>query len=662
MWVYRIRLCCATFLSADNACYSEYHFVVFTEVASWTIDLPEVRKYHFEKTEKYNRNKEVLKDFNKDQRFFDNIVPDSPHNREQLEHEDDNYEENNVYSDNAKYAEDYEYLSYMEKKVHGIVQNGSIYLEGLRRALEEYGELLKNCDRLNLTQPQSPNGPWLPQNERPIPGTPTIAPLPPLGPSPSPLFPDSPMAAQQPPVPQFTPSPQGSSDPPQGINQPNIPGNQPNRTFLNQPFLTGQGLDRETCERATRASEQVRRLAELATWATRELQDKAYAAKYEKKNHDEEEEEMELLIRLAFFLDRLAYYTGYEPNARDYITPEPTRAPTSTLPPISPMGDIPDDVKKMMMECLNAKSDEPAPDRCRFPLRYPEWMRNSMNITDTPGRVEPLSTESPPNNRVPSYREVLRNPSSGLRRMKREATLPQQKMSTSLQNSLTPEVRQKRSEDPLLDVMKYYVKHKVWTNSNPGTATGAAEFDVGNLLPTVRSDLTAVKNDVYKSVQKRSIDHKKYSHLRLPENPAQDISSYVKHRSGVNYIKDDSESAKIRQYLDKIRHSDRSTAKKLVQKLEKTLKSVQKRSIKPERKFLPSRSQDPSQDISYYVKNKPGTRYEYNPLQVAQARAGLEQVFQTGNIAVVQRFGSNYNPLIPFPLGAGVFRSFYTDL
>ena len=94
--------------------------VAFTEVASWTIDLPEVRKFLFEKNEKYKiYNKNEYEDYlNSDQKFYSNIEGNSKHHSEDYKH--DHHQET------EKYADEYGYhTSYMEKKV-------SIYLISTR--------------------------------------------------------------------------------------------------------------------------------------------------------------------------------------------------------------------------------------------------------------------------------------------------------------------------------------------------------------------------------------------------------------------------------------------------------------------------------------------------------------------------------------------------
>lgn len=226
--------------------------------------------------------------------------------------------------------------------------------------------------------------------------------------------------------------------------------------------------------------------------------------------------------------------------------------------------------------------------------------------------------------------------------------------------------REKRSEpSAAVNFLNHFTKTKAWIVENSEVKNNEGEFEVKNDLPR-------------HFINKRSIGklYKQYQHFRLPEDPFQDLSKYVKHKPGVNYIKDDAQAAKIKAYLDKI-HS-KTIKKSFVQKLNKkypnkrsinkkdnglpvdALKKrfVQKRSVKFEKDVdLPRISEDPQQDISFYVKNKEGTNVENNLLQAIQVRAGLEQVFQTGNIEVVRRFGANYNPLVPAPFYVAILKS-----
>lgn len=82
-----------------------------------------------------------------------------------------------------------------------------------------------------------------------------------------------------------------------------------------------------------------------------------------------------------------------------------------------------------------------------------------------------------------------------------------------------------------------------------------------------------------------------------------------------------------------------------------------KRSIEYEGVVYPRIPTDPEGDISYYVKNKKGTNYNFDLEQAALLRLSLEGIFQRGNINVVHKYGSNYNPAIPNPFYFGVART-----
>ncbi|KAJ2951337.1 hypothetical protein O0L34_g5738 [Tuta absoluta] len=731
-------------------------YIATTEVYSWTIDLPEARKFFFEQADKHEQHEQEIKQLNKKKLFADNIRPDSPHNRDELRPEHEHHEQheqderNDVYG-NGQYAEEYEYMSYMEKKVHGIVHNGSVYLEGLRLALEDYGELLKNCRRQNFTQPQSPNGPWLPENDpRQSNGN----------------------FGNQPGSPGSTSNQQGPFGTQPGSSS-SQPGSNNNQTgSFNGMFEPTSNVDYETCDRATKSSEHVRRLAELALWATRELQDKAYNDKYKGQGHDEEEKEAELLVRLAFFLDRLAYFTGYEPKPGQFITDKPDRPTTTTPGPNSVMGEVPEDVKDMMANCLGSEntSSEAATERCKYPLPYPDFIKRIFNVTDPPDTVQSVSTE-PYQPKNPSFMETFKNPNPRQwtnRRTKREISSDQpedrsekgsddksrdkraflvqallgpkiahkilegiheelehehlhhhfedlhhrrhhlleklkvlknshkklvefishirhrHELEKALEHELhehehhahaeheheirigfkekrddSPHTRQPRSvENPLLEVMKYYVKHKVWDNSNqhnPG------DIDIANQVnEALTPDEHQAPTDELKliRIQKRSIDNKKHEHLKLPEDPSQDLSNYVKHRRGVNYITDENATQKLRQYLDKIAHSKSATAKEYARKVLKR----RPRAVEYGRKYRPSPAENPSRDITYYVKNKEGTIVQSDGVQARLVRQNLEQIFQYPSIEVVRRYGSNQNPLIPLPINYGVAQTFFGDI
>lgn len=205
------------------------------------------------------------------------------------------------------------------------------------------------------------------------------------------------------------------------------------------------------------------------------------------------------------------------------------------------------------------------------------------------------------------------------------------------------------NEHPLINLMKYYIKHSAWVNSNPTknlqfeqSFNGHETFDVTNRLTDV------------KSVQKRSLPHRQSNQFRLPAIPMPDLSSYEKNKSGVRYLRDNLVLEKIKNILERM-HKHRLFKNKNRQ--QKPFKVIKKRSLEYEDMYLPRESENPMQDISYYVKNKEGTEYNPSLLQAAQARTALESHFLTGNILTVRQYGSNYNPLVPFPFYAGVLRS-----
>lgn len=250
--------------------------------------------------------------------------------------------------------------------------------------------------------------------------------------------------------------------------------------------------------------------------------------------------------------------------------------------------------------------------------------------------------------------------------------------------------------NPLLYFMKYYAKHKVWQNDNTELGNGKNSKDATKYLG---NDPFNVNNDLIdngKRIVKRSV--KKFEHLRLPEDPFQDISKFVKHKQGVHYVKNDAQVAKIKSFLDKARKGDSLVAKKSLKDLEKSLKKIQKRSIDltkvlklnsveiskdqkkslihkmPDKsyrklhkrslyyakKVLPENSRNPEGDISYYIKNKPGTNFNPDPVNAALVRAGLERIFQDPNIEIVHRYGSR-GPVYASVLVQGALATF-TDL
>lgn len=98
--------------------------VSFKEVFSWTIDLPEARKFYFEKFSKNTKSDKVSPVIEEDKKFYDNINPNSQYHEdyepkvseyEERVHHEEGDEHNDIY--HGRYADDYDYQSYMEKKV-----------------------------------------------------------------------------------------------------------------------------------------------------------------------------------------------------------------------------------------------------------------------------------------------------------------------------------------------------------------------------------------------------------------------------------------------------------------------------------------------------------------------------------------------------------------
>ncbi|KAL0808293.1 hypothetical protein ABMA28_012787 [Loxostege sticticalis] len=605
-------------------------FTVISQVAAWTIDLPEVRKFYFERFEKHDEPKNV--------ETYDNIKGNSAHNDKDGLYYD--LKNNNVIinhgENNSKYADSFNnYESYMVRKVQDALANGSEYLDGLRLSIERYIEVLENCSRLNLTTESSPE-------------------------------------------------------------QTNV---------TTRDWMT-------TCRRATESSEHVRRLAELALWTTRRLQDVAFTAKYSK---DDSMEENELLLRLAWYLDKLAHLTGYDPHPADHTTT--AKPPETPSPSVFPnfLPKISDEVKAAILNCLRANSTEPATVRCALPIPQPA-LRQIARMYNISGRIYEDDLSPDTSGRVP-------------RRLSDDTAAPSLEPELLLATDnkrvfppiLTPvKSVQKRSVsdsvDPLVKVMKYYVKHKNWVNSNPLTDNVDES--------THRSDVFDTKNDLpVKKVQKRSIDFKPQQLNKL-ENPWQDFTKYIKSKSSIHYNinqqrfraaleaihtkkmlsnnkikklkkifryrrspyefehhhhehfphfphdhvikthtdvhydvpKDPAHVAKetvekIKATIDKI-HTKKVALHKKIEALKHILRA--KRSIDYEGVVNPRVPENPQKVLSYYVKNKAGTNVNVDLAQAASLRASLEAAFQRGNILVIERYGSNYNPAVPNPFLAGL--------
>lgn len=210
-------------------------------------------------------------------------------------------------------------------------------------------------------------------------------------------------------------------------------------------------------------------------------------------------------------------------------------------------------------------------------------------------------------------------------------------------------LRNKRAtEDPSIIFIKYFVNHKIWDSDNPTKpdrikSSHFEQFDVTNHLQNV--------------IQKRSLDGK----LEKTEDPFQDLSKYIKNKKGVNYVKDKIQAQRLRNFIDKLRISKTSTAKEHSRRIAKLFEDKQFRSKRSDTYETdvdkPRDPEDLFQDISYYVKNRPGTNDNRDLSQAALVRAGLERIFLSPNIETVRRYGSNFNPLVPDPLLFAALRS-----
>ncbi|XP_072941382.1 uncharacterized protein [Epargyreus clarus] len=606
--------------------------LILTEVTTWTIDLPEVRKFFFERNEYKNGDKNKIY-FNRPSSLvnYDNTEGNSLHNTPRL------YEGvNGGYDPNGHYANEYGYHTYMEKKVNTIFHSGSIYLEGLRRAMELYSERLENCSKLEMGLLPT-NRTWLPESESPLPSV-----------------------------------------------------EEATRT--------------SSCEKVTRESEHIRRLASLVVWAIRELQDIAYAKDYDKSTKESEEDV--LLLQLAWALDELARLTGYEPDAGQYAT-VPTPAPAPSTTPYTFFNlPIPNDGPTNSNCIKETNSPVPATIRCAVPL--PDAVLQFLNISNSTVPNSPVNetTFIARKQEVMSMLASFSNSGSGQgqqtfnnmtaeqvrqlmldclnvtsdssclgfrsfiqfintnypqeqlpQRPNRETDLSHLEILEAAEGRAVVPLQRSRkrrsTNNPLKEFVTYYAKYKTWSNSNPetdgSTSAKSDSFDVKN-------ELTPVK-----TVQKRSINVKDGIIVRVPEDPMQDLSNYVKHKPGVHYNKDSVQSEKIKAYVEKLFHSDGVTFKEHVRKLDKLIKSVHKRSVQYSRLHMPRVPENPLQDISYYVKYKPGTNIRPNLAHAVRVRAGLQEIFERGNIVVIRQYGSNYIPGVQ-PVTVGGIESFVGDI
>lgn len=190
-------------------------------------------------------------------------------------------------------------------------------------------------------------------------------------------------------------------------------------------------------------------------------------------------------------------------------------------------------------------------------------------------------------------------------------------------------VKKRSIDNPLFNLANYFIKYKIWDSSNPEYGQNDKnpfDYDLNNNLHP-------------KTLAKRSLFHSKNRHL-LPQ--------IIKEKTSYKY-----KNLPKKEKNTKLRNIYEKKAKNIKKKLHK----VSKRSLTYEHMYVPRIPINPVGDISYYVKNKDGRIYAPSLTQAAQVRLGLEQAFQTGNIAVIHRYGSNYNPAVPSPFYAGFIKS-----
>ncbi|KAL4720514.1 hypothetical protein ACJJTC_011308 [Scirpophaga incertulas] len=386
---------------------------------------------------------------------------------------------------------------------------------------------------------------------------------------------------------------------------------------------------REMCRKATDASEHVRRLADLVLHATKRLQDVAYTAKYSK---DASMEENELLLRLAWYLDKLAQLTGFEPNPEDFMIDElePTNPPPD-IPLPNPL-NLTDEVKNTILNCLKEKSDVPATVRCALPNTPPlvDQIRALLGGAPLPSTFLSPDTarvsRSSADNFDPALEPEIMEAQDNKGILERSAAKSLKKRSTS------------DEQDPLVKLLKYYTKYKVWEFANPkrerDEPDDAKDYYVENHLRV-------------RTVSKRSVPVTHVVHdFPIPEIHKHPLHEHI--QPAIHHLKEKIDFDKL--FAKKV------TALSKIKAIAHILRH--KRSLHENYALMKPRVPvNPQGDISYYVKNKEGTNIRADLVQAALLRAALEAVYQRGNINVVHRYGANYNPAVPAPFYFGVARS-----
>lgn len=169
-------------------------------------------------------------------------------------------------------------------------------------------------------------------------------------------------------------------------------------------------------------------------------------------------------------------------------------------------------------------------------------------------------------------------------------------------------IKKRSVNNEMTSFVKNYIKYKVWNSDNSESNIKTDSFDVKNEINT-------------KSIQKRAISAKKAISLRPSPKKRTNKTKKI-------YIE------KPKRYFFKKQNG--GMAVKIIRKAIKP-----KRSIYYEDYGISKLPENPMQDISYYVKNKPGTLYSPSTEQVVKVYDSLTRHYNLENFEFIKRFGSN---------------------
>ncbi|KPJ18805.1 hypothetical protein RR48_02588 [Papilio machaon] len=295
--------------------------IAFTEVACWTVDLDEVRQFLDKQKEQEDYQQLHYHNYYDESEEYDSFADVTAHRGQ-------------------NYAQQYGYEGYMEKKVHGYIYKGAQYLDGLRLALENYKQLLENCSIYNFTEvhgyiykgAQYLDGLRLAlENYKQLLENCSIYNFTEFENLNASLLPDvrwnetadvwnwnwaqGERKVQWSQILNITNTLTNIT---QNTTESSTPGATESATQRNfsGTALTGAESQRAKCHKMTREREHVRRLADLALFTARQLQNWATNEKQYDKSSAHAKEERDLITRLAYFLDKLAELTGYTPEIK----------------------------------------------------------------------------------------------------------------------------------------------------------------------------------------------------------------------------------------------------------------------------------------------------------------------------------------------------------